>query len=255
MTSRENTRKLACAVNKYYSRPYRDEDHSSSWIVNGKKIIVNRPNHGLAHGIRQGLLAVRLCRLLVSDFEYTGFGNKLRKWLQKQYNRDKFFLQKVECVAAFMRTGRESEIASTENPKLYREYERNSCQHFIEYAKLQNIYACNEEICNWSQCIPWEDSNNKDIRYIQRILRAAHLLDLRRINRFNIARIKSNVYKELFASTENLGMKIIETMWKQEGLYLEASGDRDVVSQKGYSNKFAVLSSNPEQLVDALYDV
>lgn len=99
-----NTSILARELNVYGSRPYRDKESS----IFRFGVTVQRPNHGICHYLIVGIMGVYICRLL-------------RKYnlLDIKTSEDK-----ILWIGAFQRTGRESEISSSGNPKLYKSYEK-----------------------------------------------------------------------------------------------------------------------------------
>lgn len=161
----ENTLKIACATQPYFCAKYRDKDSSLQlkcdrcWNMH----VVARPNHGLCHSVRQGLLAVRIATLINLKCD----------------------LYKLQAAAAFQRSGRQSEVSSTKNTALYQSYEEQDVQNFLAFIP-------DEE---YSQALPWSAETN-----IARVLHAAHHLDLRRIPFFDEQRIKQNVRDLLLIS-------------------------------------------------------
>ena len=67
----------------YFQRSYKDDDYLSSISkkIDDKYYKVYRPNHGLAHSIRQGFLVRDILKLMVFE----------NNWLQNKINEDSFF--------------------------------------------------------------------------------------------------------------------------------------------------------------------
>ena len=84
---------------KYFEQPYQDEQYDTSRIINNIMYIVHRPNHGVAHSIRQGFLARDIVYLLASH----------NKWLLNELQSDKHFKIKLAILASFQRSGRQSD--------------------------------------------------------------------------------------------------------------------------------------------------
>jgi hypothetical protein len=102
--------------------------------------------------------------------------------------------------------------------------------------------------------LKWDDSNTcNKIQRISKLIKAAHLLDLRRISGFDINRIKYDVSK-LLSITPDSDMLYI--LWSQSGKYLNVSGDRDLVINKNFwSNRLFILHQDPEKLYFSLRSV
>jgi hypothetical protein len=264
----------ALTVNKYFRQQYQDKPAILKMIVGGKEIIIPRPNHGLAHGIRQGFLAVDIVKILcaISPRVYSSYSPQtvqIINTLKRASNNDKFFLLKIQFAASFMRTGRRSEISSSQDMKLYCEYERQDCVNFEHHAKeyIGIMYRDIYEIRNYGASILWYNvnntnmvtitrSNNIDPHILRQIFHTAHLCDLRRINSFNIARIQHNIMIGLGLNTKLASeSRIGQQLWNQSGKYLAKSGDRDIVSQRSYQPRFMLLSKSPTELATLLHGV
>jgi len=220
---------------RYFQRPYEDDEYLSviKKKIDDKYYKVYRPNHGLAHSLRQGFLVRDIVKLIKND------------WLSEEINLDKNFIIKLAILSSSQRSGRQSEVSSSENPSLYTKYENDDVNNMI-YVMKNNIYF-KDEIELWSSALKWDVFNKCDkVKRISNLIKAAHLLDLRRIPGFDVDRIKYNI-SELLDITPN--SDIMTILWNQSGKYLNISGDRDLVTNKNYwSDRFFILHQNPTKL-------
>ena len=78
---------------------------------------------------------------------------------------------------------------------------------------------------------------------ISKLIKAVHLLDLRRIPSFNMKLIKFDISN--IAPDSN----ILYKLWDQSGKYLDISGDRDLVINKNFwSDRFFTLHQDSKKL-------
>jgi len=229
---------------EYFQRPY---DDSNDLSIITKKInidyyIVYRPNHGLAHSLRQGFLVRDIIKLLVSE----------NQWLRNEIEKDNVFHIKVAILSSFQRSGRQSEISSSDNPLLYEKYENNDITNFsYKMSNTPNPYFTNSDIKLWASALKWNcDNKSYKIQNISKLIKAAHLLDLRRIPGFDPVRIKYEI-SELLNITPN--SDIMNILWTQSGKYLNICGDRDLVINKNYwSDRFFTIHQDPNKLYHLL---
>lgn len=96
---------VAQIVNKFFSQPYADAHLSRAFLSlqcpDGT--LVNRPNHSLAHGMRQAYLATDLAVILENSIvdALSAPGKNLATWIKRQHAMDKNFLKKREFANAF----------------------------------------------------------------------------------------------------------------------------------------------------------
>lgn len=224
----------------YFQRPYNDSNYLSTInkTINNINYIVYRPNHGLAHSLRQGFLVRDIVTLL-----------KHNTWLNNEIKTDKYFVIKLAILSSFQRSGRQSEISSSQNPVLYAKYEESDVKNMIHaMSSIKNSYFSSyQEINLWATALKW-DSNNKcnKIINISKLIKAAHLLDLRRIPQFDEHIIRREVAELLKIKTDSI---IMNKIWEQSGKYLYASGDRDLsIGKNLWSDDFFILHQNPVKL-------
>jgi hypothetical protein len=237
---------------KYFLRPYLDETGAFSvWTreIEGVTYTVYRRNHGLAHSFRQGFLARDIITLLGQT------QGPMAPWLKSSMAHDPRFSQKTATLASFQRSGRESEIAGSQDLERYTEYMESDCSNFLECFTLGSANKSNdvEEIKALAPCLLWPiqplTQSKVKLNYLSRIIKAAHLLDLRRIPRFSKLRIMKEVSETLMINPGSIsGRSTINRLWKQSGRYLEVSGDRDMMRRDVWDDKFFVLQSKPEAL-------
>jgi hypothetical protein len=158
---------IANETSKYFLAKYRDRDASIKlscdrcWGTH----TVNRPNHGLCHSVRQGLLAIKIAQTINLECD----------------------LYKLQAAASFQRSGRQSEISSSKDPVLYQSYEDQDVKNFL-------LFVDDHE---YASAIHWSSETE-----IAKVLHAAHHLDLRRIPSFDEGIIRKNVM-ELLPVTED----------------------------------------------------
>lgn len=212
---------IAQAAVPYFTAPYR---HSYKTYIERDSIRVYRPNHGLAHSLRQAFLA-RDILLTLGDYPHD-------------------FIFKVMFTAAFQRSGRQSEVSSTYNKVLYERYEQEDVRNFILEANQSKLFKSYQEIQEYAKCIPWEGKG-----FVADVIHTAHRLDLRRIPYFDQDRVREEISKVI-------GLHDLDNLWMRSGFYLHVTGDRDGwVRRENYCPKFFELSNSPEKLVYALLSV
>lgn len=284
----EVTLKVMQLVRGFYTMPYSDGVVFKGMklpslgvtrlkrTINGIDYVVERYNHGLAHGLRQAALVKDLFDYLTtlprdeSTRELHGFLN----WVAEKKDLGLPFLQKLEMASAFQRTGRQSETSGTAHPGLYKEYEDKSIRYFQEAAINDESFGfTRSEIKSFKNGIKWvnypspepdfvsREQLDPDDRYIKALLHAAHLLDLRRIPQFDGERVKEEFILELFgrqAGSLTGGVKtaMVNALWDRSRQYLEATGDRDLVlKRKSVKDHFFIQTAHPELMVHAIDQV
>ena len=103
-----------------------------------------------------------------------------------------------------------------------------------------------EEVKLCANALKWNSSNNIKVKNLAKLIKAAHLLDLRRIPSFNedIIRYEVSELLEIIPTSD-----IMNKLWEQSGIYLDVSGDRDLATnKKHFSDKFFLLQQNPTEL-------
>lgn len=245
-------------------------------IIKGSSYTVERYNHGLAHGLRQGALAKDIVRLLAKmKKEGHVFGhpqsNDLLNWVQEKMKgaNPNNFIKKIEIAAAFQRSGRQNECSSATDLAKYKKYEMQDTLNFRASASKSKLFTKDtaiplqvfEEAILWSNKGTLDEATNRDLKYIRRILHAAHTFDLRRITAFDADRIQQDALNQLFGSTVNIPIqggyqRITQGLWKRSGDYLYATGDRDATHNNNkLHDKFFLQSNKPSKMVKAIHRV
>lgn len=236
--------------------------------INGVWHIVERFNHGLAHGLRQGALAKDIVDLLAQTRIESGNPdiNGFLNWVAQQQAEGPSFLAKLEMAASFQRTGRQKEFPSSANPELYKQYELQDAVNFKKAAILSKTFKNNSEIELFKEAILWSnrgvlnENDHPDLKYLRCIIHAAHTLDLRRIPVFNEAKIKKDALDQLFNGKADclpsaLLKKLTDQLWKRSGQYLKATGDRDLIGGRKLSDAFFIQTKNPMLMVEAIHQI
>ena len=241
----------------YFNKPYTDNRQNNTSIIktiNGHKYIVHRFNHGLLHSIRQGLLAVAIVNVLLYKSQFINKNHKtFMDWLICKINNDPYFLYKVMLTSSFQRSGRQSEVASSQNKELYDKYEYMDTVNFRKEVGKFKLFKSDEEMMVYKNAILWSlvdgiSEYNLDVLYLRKILHAAHILDLRRIPYFDIQRVKNNTLEILFDNDKKM-MCIVDILFDVSGWFLRLTGERDMVHKKVIlDDKFFILTNDLDML-------
>lgn len=274
---------IAEMVNKYFCRPYKDTP--SNYVqtsIAGKLYTVQRPNHPLAHGLRQGFLAVdiidalnQLAKKSTIPFK-SDDGLEIVPWVKAKMATDPNFLLKVEMASAYQRTGRESEVDRSIDEAKYNSYERIDAVNFAQDVRIHTgpgrLFKDAAEAKVYGEAILWSTASegtidpliNRDLYFLRKVFHAAHDLDLKRVISFDSNRIKASTVEELFGTATidksnwsvNPGFaaeeQFILTLWRRSEEYLRATGDREIGVRNSYADHFYLLAQEPKEMVKAL---
>jgi hypothetical protein len=262
---------LADYSNTYFKKPYQHAPHDNiNKIIQGKKYTVNRPNHSLAHGMRQGFLAsdilFGLKCLASSKTPITNEAKNFIHWINSKTTIDLLFGKKLQFLATFQRTGRGSEISGSQNPILYKKYKQRDASNFVYFANHKQhvgkgkLFKDTSELQLYKEALFPEgkilQTQQTDLSYLSKLINASHQLDLRRMNSFNPQTIQSTIQKILFGSAQigTAEKTFLQNLWHRSGEYLNATGDRDVMKKKSYySDRFYTQAHDPKSMVKALH--
>lgn len=259
---RQQTMRVMSMVKPYFLSAYtkgtaRDK---KTRIIHGTVYSVERANHGLAHGLRQGALAKDIFKLLISYPMKDTSG--IVEWALRKQSQDPRWSQKIEMAACFQRSGRQSECNSVSNLELYKKYEMEDTIHFRKHARHDLLFTNESERSVFAEAILWsnpgslDENKNEDLKYLRRILHAAHTLDLRRALLFDGKRIQQDAMNQLFGGTLPLKCaKFQRILWDRSGKYLRATGDRDLVQGRYFQDQFFIQTRNPSKMVDAIHSI
>lgn len=231
---------LANNLAVHFCMPYGDIPSKIATFIGAQPYIVERPNHGLAFAVMQGYLTVDLIMYLINNST-----SELATWVKQEVEKDPAFIYCLQLLSAYQRSGRASEVKSSENPQLYSEYINNDRLIFEndtpKYASLLNGADLSQYLL---YPLKYESLHN-----IERILYLAHYSCLRRIPHFD----KSIICENMLQITND--EKLINYLWDRSGIYLEATGDRDLeYDRKDYADRFYILSNDPVHLAETLYN-
>lgn len=260
---RQHTFKVMEYVKDHFLAPYQE---GRFWNVayrflKGRVFRVQRFNHGLAHSLRQGALAKNIFKKLNGLHSVPVDSPELKELAEWASQKDANYLYKIELASSFQRSGRQSEASSSTELEKYKRYELQDAINFRKAAISSGLFADEEEIKIFEEAILWSNKGDlnenfiPDLKYLRRILHCAHTFDLRRIPSFNALRIRKDAMKQLLGKASNsVDCKIFENaMWNLSGIYLKATGDRDLTCRKWLENKFFYQTANPYSLVDAIH--
>lgn len=218
---------IVSRINPYFTTAYTEETDSKSQktqkTIGNQVYTVLRPNNGLAHAMRQGFLAVDIINVLAKanpdDFHSPDSKNFI-VWLKARLAEDPLYREKIQLIASFQGSGRQSERSS---PALYAKYENQDVANFLAvasqltlfsnperlrntYAKalLKNadpVYANTEENYKKNPKGSWTlmpTDANPNLRYLNRIIWATRTLDLIRLSHMNFNMVKAKISQDLF---------------------------------------------------------
>jgi hypothetical protein len=176
---------------------------------------------------------------------------ELHDWVKERVCKDKDFINKLFIISSFQRSGRQSEVSSSENPALYESYQEGDRSNFI--GSVDHMYfCCDREILEWSVALRWDSTRTEYVENVSKILKVAHFLDLRRIPRFDQQRIRKEI-GDILGICRWSGL--IDVLWNQSGIYLQITGDRDMCdgdSGRDWKDRFFTLQQNPTLLYTLL---
>jgi hypothetical protein len=259
---RQQTMRVMSMVKPYFLSAYSNGTarDKKTRIIHGTVYSVERANHGLAHGLRQGALAKDLFKLLISYPINDTSG--IVEWALRKQRQDPRWIQKIERAACFQRSGRQSECNSANNLELYKKYEKQDTINFRKHARLDPLFTNESEQSVFAEAILWsnpgslDENENEDLKYLRRILHAAHTLDLRRILLFDGERIQKDAMNQLFGEALPLQCATFQRiLWDRSGEYLRATGDRDLVNGRYFQDPFFLQTKNPLKMVDAIHRI
>lgn len=233
MSTSNEVIKIIGHIEPFFCKPYqKDPKCKVNLIMSDKIYTIYRPNHSLLHGVRQGMLALRIVDLLTKYATPSSAIHDLNKLPDFRY--------KLQCSASFMRSGRSSERHKSDH---------DDAQNFLSVYPNDQMYA-NAMIANLT-------SNCNATILISKILQAAHQLDLRRIISFSHVRIKGEILKILFNGVQNKKrLEIIDVLWSYSGRLLYLTGDRDMMYNiQNYSNNFVYYYINRRELASAIINI
>lgn len=257
---RQQTLRIMEMIKPYFLSPYTQGyvGDREIRIIRGRELAVERANHGLAHGLRQGALAKDIFDLLV-HFPLTDTSG-IVDWARRKEGEDPQWAAKIEIAASFQRSGRQSECSSASDVELYKKYEMQDTVNFRR--ETRHLFADEEEHQLFAEAILWsnpgllDEKEVEDLKYIRRILHAAHTFDLRRILVFDGERIQRDAMEQLFGGALPAeGAALNRLLWERSGAYLEATGDRDLVLERKFQDRFFTQTHNPIDMVDAIHRV
>jgi hypothetical protein len=250
-----------------YDKPYEDQPEKKvSRVINGQKVTIYRPNHGLAHAARQALLARHLITGLRKDLKKE---SKLSQWIKNKSPEEIAKLKrKVELAALYYRAGRENEYSHSkgtpERKARFNENMRNGAKMFQKAAQKAKIFESESEIEDYMEAFyryEYDDLKkelSENSKFIDQILYAVHILDLRRVpSSWNIPETRpmrlKQIAKDLGLSEDIDLIKKLDELSKE---FLLATGDRDSwLDRKKYAREFILQARDPERMILRLADV
>ena len=252
-----------------YDKPYEDQPEKKiTRVIDDQTVTVYRPNHGLAHAVRQALLARNIIKEL-RDLKDDKHESRLLDWIKSKSQEDiNKLMKKVELAALYYRAGRENEYSHSQGtPKRkarFNENMRNGAKMFQKAAQESKIFDSEQEIEDYMQAFyryEYDELKKKltgDSKFLDQLLYAVHTLDLRRVpSTWNRLGIRSIRLKQI-AKILGFGLVELDFINKLDDIskeYLLASGDRDAwAGRQKYSKEFVRQAKDPERMVSRLAD-
>ncbi|HXF90671.1 MAG TPA: SidE phosphodiesterase domain-containing protein [Candidatus Nitrosotenuis sp.] len=263
---------VANDVNMFFKQKYVHAPHDrTTAMIGGKSYTVNRPNHALAHGMRQGFLASDILygmkQLGTSGLALTTETQNFVAWINSKLAVDPGLIRKFQLVASVQRTGRGSEIGWMHDPIRYQQYKERDAKNLELLAKIYHLVGPGKlfkdnaelqlykELLNSTGSVPTQYKT--DYKYLKGIITSSHELDLRRVGgTFDKNYIVQHVQHALFGNAilGTAETNYLAKLWTRSGEYLAATGDRDsAIGKYQYSSHFYTQAHDPASMVKALH--
>lgn len=260
--------KAVLKASAIYNTPYKDPSHKGEprrtmeRTINNLNYKIARYNHGLAHAVRQAYMAERIINELRDD---ESIKTDLARFLRKLSDDEQdIFKDKVMLLALYYRAGRQNEFSpsgGTEEEKArFDENMREGAKLFVTAALDTGLFEDDEEIQVYVEpFFHYEfDRQGKKFKgiaqYIDQILYAGHLLDVRRVNA-SWNKPGKGPKEILPLVSEALGfnkrvLPIVKRLSQYSGKLLKATGDRDAwVKRITLSDEFFFQAYAPELML------
>lgn len=255
----------AKTVDDYFKKPYpvQTTRHDRRKVFCANNTFVHRPNHSLAHGMRQAFHSLAIVDEL-SHIDPNTFpaAHDLVIWVQMQL-KDRNFLKKLVFASAFQRTGRFSE--EPDNPMIKDRDAQNFDRDVQQYIGVNNVFRDDSEGISYMSALQAPDFLVGDARHLKTIFELSHTLDLRRLafdqnKSQDISSFQDAISQKLFGVKLDrvgvLGENIVARLWQRSGFYLENTGDRDrdpsVARNKRNEPVFCDQATNLPQMIFGL---
>lgn len=261
---------LSCALRyafiKHLSKPFAEDSAEASIVIGGRQIY--RPNHALAHTLRQ----IFYVKPIMDYFAHYAVDPEFAIFCRVQ--KDLFFIQ---LALIFSVTGRESEIGFSEDPIKYRKFREKSAADFRRYAESINMQM--KDILRFERLVLYmgnpifplsinisnQSDFNKADNYIFYIMTLAHKLDLPRcysISMFEnslrpytttpLIKVCSQQESDFFNLKKYAVQLIVAT---HDRLTRQFSNDYHIPSEGFYDETFADISLKPSSAEKVLESI
>jgi hypothetical protein len=258
-------------------------------IIGGKKYVVPRPQHGIAHGLRQGFLVVDIVKILNSldlddlepnvDLPESTWQGAIEFIQAFMKDKPELFIKHIQAAASFIKSGRVDEL--NQGPEYVRGVQRDATNYYKFafshkddtkiYTDMMRFFAAalaygwgsepNKELLQLDNTIK-DLGSNQYIPYIGDILVAAHRFDLGRLpsveyifsNKTSACALMFNAQEEDY-SRYPLMQNVCDNLWERAREYLIATGDKHYADDgqwMSYGNKFFIQAQDPHTIIDAL---
>lgn len=256
-------------VSTVYNTPYKDEPFRKiSRKINGIVYVVQRYNHGLAHAVRQAYLAKRIVEELRDD---PSSSTELAFWLkEKDPATIRALIKKLQLVALHYRIGRENEyspsVAEPHELARFDENMRAGAKMFKKAAIRSGAFRNRHEIAVFTEPLFHYEYKRKekgfkgDAKFIDQIVYAAHILDVRRVpapswNKPSDAPVFLAQIAEILGFSET-DTSLVQKLTNYVEKLLLATGERDAwKTRHTLADEFFIQAYDPEMMLIKLNDI
>jgi hypothetical protein len=246
------------AYDRYFSKPYVDQDSTISRRFGATQVSVARPNHSVLNAMREGFLSIDAVQLLSKYAPKTEIG----KWVSEKLQHDPNFLKRIYFGGLFERAARRGERSESlpcslllrsavliwkESKGAFRglfrdEAERASFARSFAYENDHDRVCAvtvgdrtmdEETILTLKEMgLSPETKLSDEEKFYQTLLSLGHDNDHRRM--FAWKRELSFAGQDHFLATggkikdSELRKRIVNTLWTRSGYYLNSTGAGDV---------------------------
>jgi len=237
------------AYEKFFSKEYPEppEDAAPAFFCDLEpQLGVNRPNHGLANGLRKAALVPLVANVFAHHYCSNAFDRKDFKFTPEH-------LEAIQLAILFEVSGRKSDIGYDDDPETFLSYHQQSCNNFDDYAKSKNIKSNLRKLCleglENMYCGP--SAGSKKSRPSRHVMEMCHDLDLFRC--YGEYQMKSKMDKVSHA----VGKEGMQLLVNRAVHGILETGDRLLwapgVPYRGYkSPNFVRCSTDPSKCIEVL---
>jgi energy-coupling factor transporter ATP-binding protein EcfA2 len=194
----------------YLSKPYSLTTHVTDWVFSYGNVIVQRPNHGLAHSLRKVFYLPYVVQAFLDWPKNSYIKHEL-------YGKIKDNIQIIQLASLFLVAGRENEMSSRDDQLVYNRFRQTSAIAFKKYVKDRNL-VFDADI--FKACYEGIQESNFNKGPIHAILKICHDIDAMRC-------LDSNSYKAVCTEIVSyIGIDACKDLMQLVYTCLVKTGDR-----------------------------